>query len=337
MHKMLGAVLAASGFAMATGAAAQSGGNIVKDGVDAWSRGDYKTAIKDWQGPADKGDADAEYNLGQAYRLGRGVPVDMAKAQGWYGKAAAQGHFQAEDNYGRMLFQSGHQAESAPWLEKSVARGDPRAQLILGTMLFNGDGGQAKNWPRAYALLVRASASGLPEATQTRAEMDKYIPEDQRKQGLALARQYEANAQRAQLPPEVTAAGRPPAKATPAPNQVAHAETHPGAPYPTPGAKPTPPARPTPPSHAAQPASAKPAAHGNWRVQLGAFGNEARARSLWSSLSPKVASLRGGQPYIVHAGSVVRLQAGGFASSAEASRVCGEVKRAGGACLPVAP
>lgn len=312
--------------AMAMTGVAWAQSNPVKDGVDAYQRSDYKTAIKDWQGPAAKGDADAQFNLGQAYRLGKGVPADKAKAEDWYRKAAEQGHFQAEDNYGRMLFERGQRAAAAPWLEKSAARGDPRGELILGTMLFNGDGGLAKDWPRAYALMTRASSSGLPQASQTLADMDKYIPEAQRKQGLALARQYQADAQRTHLPPEVTAGSA--IRTTPVPpSQVA--ANRPGATYAAPTAKP-----------ASTTASPKPAARpsgGAWRVQLGAFSTEARAKSQWQALSPKVATLRGTQSYYVKAGAIVRLQAGGFASSAEAARACADVKRAGGQCLPVAP
>ena len=333
------AMLLAGGTMLAASAAfAQT--NPVKAGVDAWSNGDYKAAIADWQGAAARGDADAEFNMGQAYKLGRGVPADSAKALDWYRKAALQGHFQAEDNYGLMLFQAGRLGEAVPWLEKSASRGEPRAELILGTMLFNGDGGQAKDWPRAYALITRASDAGLPQATQTLADMDKYIPEAQRKQGLALAQKYEAVARRPQLPPEVTAPSASPIRTTPVPPSQVAANNGPGASYPRPGTAPatphhaetTSPAKPAP----AKPSSA-PAAHGGWRVQLGAFSSEARARSLWEKLSPKVPSLRGGQPYLVHAGSITRLQAGAFASAAEAERACAEVKRASNACLTVAP
>ena len=40
----------------------------VKDGVDAWSRGDYAAAVRQWQGPANAGDADAQFNLALALR-----------------------------------------------------------------------------------------------------------------------------------------------------------------------------------------------------------------------------------------------------------------------------
>ena len=32
----------------------------VRAGVDAWSRGDYATAVREWEGPAAAGDPDAE-------------------------------------------------------------------------------------------------------------------------------------------------------------------------------------------------------------------------------------------------------------------------------------
>jgi uncharacterized protein len=177
-----------------------------KAGVDAWNRGDYAGAVAEWRKAAIAGDADAQFNLGQAYKLGRGVPVDMAMAESWYRKAALQGHAQASDNYGLALFQDGKASEALPWLEKSAGRGEPRAQLVLGTMLFNGDTVE-RDWVRAYALLVRSSAAGLPQGSQTLAEMDKYIPEEQRQRGLALAKQYEAQAARTDYQPEVAGGG----------------------------------------------------------------------------------------------------------------------------------
>lgn len=327
-------------------AAAAHDDNPVKAGVDAWSKGDYKKAVADWRGPAAKGDADAQFDLAQAYKLGRGVPVDLAQAQEYYRKAALQGHVQASDNYGLSLFQAGKQADAVPWLEKSAMRGEPRAQLVYGTMLFNGDGGVPKDWVRAYALIVRSSASGLSQGSQTLAKMDQYIPLDQRQKGLALARQYEADAQRPQLPAEITGGGTQVAALPPVSHAPSIGKT-PGAPYPVPGAKPPHPPvvkpAPTsmshpvpPPTHSAPPASLA-TAGGKWRIQLGAFGTEGNAKALWQRLQPKVGALGGLQPYIVHAGTVTRLQAGPLGSSGDAGRVCAAVKRAGNACLPVAP
>ena len=44
----------------------------VKAGVDAWSNGDFNAAVKEWREPAKKGDPDAQFNMAQAYKLGRG-------------------------------------------------------------------------------------------------------------------------------------------------------------------------------------------------------------------------------------------------------------------------
>ena len=52
----------------------------VKEGVDAWLAGDYAKAVAEWKAPAAAGDPDAQFNLGQAYKLGRGVPQDTNAA-----------------------------------------------------------------------------------------------------------------------------------------------------------------------------------------------------------------------------------------------------------------
>ena len=123
----------------------------VKDGVDAWQRGDYPAAVAEWRPLALAGDADAQFNLGQAYKLGRGVPSDLTQAEDWYRRAAKQGHLQAEDNLGLILFTANRRDEAMPFIIHSAARGEPRAQYVLGTAHFHGDLA-AQDWPRAYAL-----------------------------------------------------------------------------------------------------------------------------------------------------------------------------------------
>ncbi len=301
----------------------------IKLGVDAWSRGDYARALKEWRQPAINGDADAQFNMGQAYKLGRGVSTDMKAAEEWYRKAALQGHVQAEDNYGLILFQNGDRQKAMPVIEKSAMRGEPRAQYILGTAMFNGDGVK-KDWPRAYALMTRASAAGIAPASASLAQMDRYIPLDQRQKGLALARDYEGKMGK----PFLTAAigsdapkpARRPIKQTEVPpSQVAIATPAPKAQTSKPvmaAAKPTP-----------KPAAVAAAPGGKWRVQLGAFGDPAKAKALWNSLENRVGALGAMQPYLVKAGPVTRLQAGPIASKSAAEQVCANVRASGNACL----
>ena len=334
------------GVALACGGTAAHGD--VKAGVDAWSRGEYSASIKEWRPLAIAGDADAQFNMGQAYKLGRGVPTDFKQAEAWYRKAAEQGHLQAEDNLGLIIFQNGDRPQAMPFIQKSASRGEPRAQYVLATALFNGDLAK-KDWVRAYALMTRASAAGLSQASSSLAQLDQYIPLDQRQQGLALARELETSAQRpqfAQLPTAAQSVKRPPRAPEP-PIRVAEIPASDSEPEvaekravaATPKAdimKPKPVAKATPKPIA--PAPAPVAVSGSaWRVQLGAFGDQGNARALWGRLQPRVAALGGLQPYYVKAGNVMRLQAGPIAGKAAAERVCASVKASGQGCLAVGP
>ena len=190
----------------------------VKAGVDAWSRGDYAAAVREWEAPAAAGDPDAMFNLGQAYRLGRGVVMNPGRAEQLYARAAAAGHLQAADTYGLMLFQDGRREAALPYLQDAARRGDPRSQYLLGIAHFNGDL-VARDWTRAYALLTLASGAGLQQAVPAIAEMDRHIPLEQRQQAAALAVQLrnEADAARTRELAAAELGTRAPAPAAAAP------------------------------------------------------------------------------------------------------------------------
>lgn len=280
-----------------TGASADT-----KTGVDAYLRGDFATAVDIWRPLAVAGDADAQYNLGQAYKLGRGVTADPGLAESWYRKAAEQGHRQAQNAYGLTLFQNGNRRSALPYLEASAGHGFPQAQYVYATMLFNGDMVE-KDWVRAYALMTRASAGGVTAASASLEQLDRFIPAAQRERGLTLARAFEA------------------AGATPDP-------ALPDVPKP---------ALPPVPKAVAGALAAKPVPGGSWRVQLGAFGNVARASALWAVLQKRVSALAPYRSYFVPAGAVVRLQAGPLAGRAEAVRLCAAISADGQPCFTVAP
>src|SRR5215831_20986620 len=77
-----------------------------EDGLAAYRRGDYATAIQLLRHFADEGNADAQSRLGFLYANGRGVPRDDAAAVNWYRKAADQGYAYAQANLGYM-YQNG--------------------------------------------------------------------------------------------------------------------------------------------------------------------------------------------------------------------------------------
>ena len=329
---LAGAAFLASLSTFSAAALLQDPNGIVQAGVEAWQRGDFASAVKQWRPLADRGDADAQFNMGQAYRMGRGVPADLRIAQSWFQKAAAQGHELAQGNLGLLLYESGKRAEAMPWIRKAAGRGDPRAQYVLGVELTNGDL-IPRDFPRAYALMTRAASKGLPPAAKSLEQMEKFIPAADRQKGMALARQMQdtpALASVVAVPsgPSPRVAGKapriagnvaaPPAAAPPARQPVATAAA--------------PAARP-----AAPPAAAPAAVAGRWRAQLGAYNSPAQAQAQWAVLSRKIGALGGLQPSYEKAGAFTRLRVGPLASRAAADRLCAAAKAAGQACFTVAP
>ncbi len=310
-------------------------------GVEAWSRGDYAGAVKLWSVEAQKGNADAQYNLAHAYNYGQGAPLDLAQALDWYRRASAQGHLKATANAGYLLHNQGNVQAALPYLQTAADHGDIGGQYLLGTELFNGVYIE-KDWVRAYALMTRAASTGMSKPVTALKQMDQYIPLEQRQQAMVLAAELEKRADSNRttdlagfpintLPP--TSTGRPisvppsdytpvtPPIRTPAPVKVATPIIKAPAPRPT-----------TPPVKVA---TAKASVDGGWRIQLGAFGDEGNAQKLWNSLEARIADLHGLQPYLKSAGAITRLQAGPFASRSAAEAMCAKVKSAGQACIAI--
>jgi TPR repeat protein len=72
------------------------------EGVAAYKKGDYETALREWRLLAEQGDAGAQLNLGFMYHNGYGVPQDYKEAIKWYRRAAEQGNDRAQYNLGLM-------------------------------------------------------------------------------------------------------------------------------------------------------------------------------------------------------------------------------------------
>ena len=63
----------------------------LEDANAAIKRRDYATALRLIRPLAEKGDANAQYNLGVFYDNGLGVPQDKVRAYMWFNLSAAQG------------------------------------------------------------------------------------------------------------------------------------------------------------------------------------------------------------------------------------------------------
>ena len=179
----------------------------VETSADAGRRGDDTAAVREWEQAAAQGDPEALFHLAQAYRFGRGVPADIARAEALCARAAALGHTQAADTYGLLLFERGRRDAAIPYLQGAAHRGDPRAQYLLGIAHFNGDFVEP-DWPRAYALMTLAKAAGLPQAAAALAEMDRSVPPAQRRQAAAIAEQMRVGAEPRGAEPPAASGGR---------------------------------------------------------------------------------------------------------------------------------
>ncbi len=91
----------ALGLALVLAASAPAGAGL-EEGMAAFRRADYATALREFGPLAEQGVAPAQYNLGLMYANGHGVPPDDGQAAKWYRPAAEQGHAGAQLQLGVM-------------------------------------------------------------------------------------------------------------------------------------------------------------------------------------------------------------------------------------------
>ena len=129
-------------------------------GLSAYQRGDYAAAHGAWRPLAERGHAEAQYNLGLMYNTGRGVPRDDVQAAHWYRMAADQGVAPAQHNVG-VMFAKGQgipqdDIQAARWFRTAADQGLVEAQAALGLAYAEGSGVpqddvQAMHWYRMAA------------------------------------------------------------------------------------------------------------------------------------------------------------------------------------------
>jgi TPR repeat protein len=123
---------------------------------DAYQRGDYAAAYREWLPLAEEGDAEAQYNLGNLYYLGQGVAQSKVTAATWYRRSAEQGFAEAQYN--------------------------------LAVMYTNGEGVPQNNI-LAYALFDLAAADD-PEAAEHRDNVVERMTPDQIAEAQRVAREW---------------------------------------------------------------------------------------------------------------------------------------------------
>jgi hypothetical protein len=118
-------------------------------------------------GLAKKGDAEAQFNVGEMYEIGFGVKQDKKEARYWISRAANQKH---ETAGFKLLYWDvereglkGKNKDKVNELNKIAKQGNAQAQYYLGKMYAHGVG-ISKNSDVAIELLNKAALDGVIEA-----------------------------------------------------------------------------------------------------------------------------------------------------------------------------
>ena len=108
------------------------------DVVEAYNNDDYVLVLEILRPLAAQGVAEAQYQLGFIYHMGKGVAQEYQEAAKWYRLAANQGHAVAQNNLG-WLYNEGNGVtqdyqEAAKWYNLAAKQGHTAAQNNLGAM-----------------------------------------------------------------------------------------------------------------------------------------------------------------------------------------------------------
>ena len=135
-------------------------------GRTALDQAEYATGHAELLSDAEAGNAEAQYELGDIYERGEGVPADEQEAMKWYRMAADQGHALAGLNLIRLVMSKAMDGssqarerlrqEAAKWFRPAAEQGIDIAQIGLGYSYERGwgvpqDDREAVKWFRMAA------------------------------------------------------------------------------------------------------------------------------------------------------------------------------------------
>lgn len=133
-----------------------------------WGVGrDAATAASWFEAAAERGDVNAQFNLGVIHAAGDGVQRDLQTASRWFKMAANQGYPEAQFNLASM-YENGEgigrdMNESIKWYQLAAQNGHSKSQFNLGVILSTGVEGEI-NIHKAIPLYEQAFANGVAQA-----------------------------------------------------------------------------------------------------------------------------------------------------------------------------
>lgn len=134
---------------------ATPGQEQVQTARDAFARGDYAGAARDWNAAARLGNGAAMYNLGVMSLTGKGAPKDVVAAARWFKASADAGHSGGMVNWALCRLNgfgtAKDEADGVRWLQQAANKGSASAMGMLAEAYLRGRGAptdvrQAAGW-----------------------------------------------------------------------------------------------------------------------------------------------------------------------------------------------
>ena len=153
---------------------------------------DFKKAFKLLHEAAKNGKstAESEQILGQAFLLGSGVPKNYQKALHWYQSAAEKGNKEAQNELGFLYFVGNGVEQDAEkggdFFLKAAYNGLVVAQYNVGIMYYTGRGVKTADLEKSYGWLNIAAANGHQPAKSAREYLESILSREE----LARAQHY---------------------------------------------------------------------------------------------------------------------------------------------------
>ncbi len=166
---------------------AQAGQAQVVSAREAFARGDYRSAARDWTVAAAQGNGAAMYNLGVMSLTGKGAAKDVAAASKWFKASAEAGHAGGMVNWGLCLLNGFGTAKDEragfQWIQKAADKGSPGAMGMVAEAYLRGRGVPADPRQGAGWLERAVDAGDGPSIAQLADlyERGEGVPADPRK------------------------------------------------------------------------------------------------------------------------------------------------------------
>ena len=140
-------------------------------------------------------DAEEQFQLGEDYQLGRGVPKNGREALEWYRKAADQGHPTAQVRLAMHYIEGKkvkrNPAEALRLFRLAAAQGHPKAQFELGIAYRDGRG-VPQDPVQAEAWLMLSAHFGSRTAPFIARQLRAQLTEEQLEEARGIAHEWRA-------------------------------------------------------------------------------------------------------------------------------------------------